>query len=119
MEMPPRKHSRRGLLTGTLLTAGSMTSSQLSFASSDKKNWSDQAGDVRALALIGDRYHNPDYIRVSLSKLFAELGIAVDFTIAYDELSANLLKKYKLLIILRDGMIWPNGYLGPDQYTAY
>ena len=27
-------------------------------------------GKPRALALIGDRYHNPDYIRVSLDKVF-------------------------------------------------
>jgi hypothetical protein len=25
---------------------------------------------ARALALIGDRYHNPDYIRVALDKVF-------------------------------------------------
>ena len=45
----------------------------------------------RALALIGDRYHNPDYIRVSLDRLFREVGIPIDYTILYDQLSRDLL----------------------------
>jgi hypothetical protein len=73
----------------------------------------------RALALIGDRYHNPDYIRVSLDKVFKDLDIPIDYTIQYDSISTSLLKNYQLLLILRDGMIWPAGYLGPDAYTAY
>jgi hypothetical protein len=73
----------------------------------------------RALALIGDRYHNPDYIRVSLDKVFHELDIAIDYTIDYAGLSAASLKPYQLLLILRDGMIWPGGYSGPDAYVAY
>ena len=35
----------------------------------------------RALALIGDRYHNADYIRLSLNRVFGELGIPIDYTI--------------------------------------
>jgi hypothetical protein len=73
----------------------------------------------RALALIGDRYHNPDYIRVSLDKVFHELDIAIDYTIDYAGLSAASLKPYQLLLILRDGMIWPGGYSGPDAYNSY
>ena len=76
-------------------------------------------GKPRALALIGDRYHNPDYIRVSLDKVFKDLDVPIDYTIQYDSISASLLKNYQLLVILRDGMIWPDGYLGPDAYTAY
>jgi type 1 glutamine amidotransferase len=76
-------------------------------------------GKPRALALIGDRYHNPDYIRVSLDKVFKDLNIPIDYTIQYDGISANKLKDYQLFLILRDGMIWPDGYLGPDAYTAY
>jgi type 1 glutamine amidotransferase len=76
-------------------------------------------GKPRALALIGDRYHNPDYIRVSLDKVFKDLNIPIDYTIQYDQISASLLKQYQLLLILRDGMIWPDGYLGPDAYAAY
>ena len=77
------------------------------------------SGRPRALALIGDRYHNADYIRVSLDKLFKDLDIPIDYTIQYDQLSAAMLKNYQLLLILRDGMIWPAGYLGPDAYAAY
>jgi type 1 glutamine amidotransferase len=71
----------------------------------------------RALALIGDRYHNPDYIRVSLDKVFHDMDIAIDYTIDYAGLSAASLKPYQLLLILRDGMIWPGGYSGPDAYA--
>jgi type 1 glutamine amidotransferase len=73
----------------------------------------------RALALIGDRYHNPDYIRVALDKVFKDLNIPIDYTIQYEKISADLLKDYQLFLCLRDGMIWPDGYLGPDAYTAY
>jgi hypothetical protein len=76
-------------------------------------------GRPRALALIGDRYHNPDYIRVSLDKIFKDLEIPVDYTIQYDRISQSTLKGYQLFLCLRDGMIWPDGYLGPDAYTAY
>jgi hypothetical protein len=77
------------------------------------------SGKPRALALIGDRYHNPDYIRVSLDKVFKELNIPIDYTIQYDQISRSLLKNYQLFLCLRDGMIWPDGYLGPDAYTSY
>jgi type 1 glutamine amidotransferase len=77
------------------------------------------SGRPRALALIGDRYHNPDYIRVSLDKVFKSLEIPIDYTIQYDQISQKTLKGYQIFLCLRDGMIWPGGYLGPDAYTAY
>ena len=73
----------------------------------------------RALALIGDRYHNPDYIHVSLDRVFHDLDIPIDYTMDYAGLSAASIKPYQLLLVLRDGMIWPGGYSGPDAYTAY
>jgi len=73
----------------------------------------------RVLALIGDRYHNSDYIRVALTKIFDGVDVTVDYTTLYDKLSANLLKDYQMFLCLRDGMIWPGGYLGPDAYTHY
>jgi len=73
----------------------------------------------RALALIGDRYHNPDYIHVSLDRVFHDLNIPIDYTMDYAGLSAASIKPYQLLLILRDGMIWPGGYSGPDSYNAY
>jgi len=74
------------------------------------------AGQPRTLALIGDRYHNADFIRVALVRLFRELDLPIDFTINYEKISARLLADYRLFICLRDGMIWPGGYLGPDAY---
>jgi type 1 glutamine amidotransferase len=73
----------------------------------------------RCVALIGDRYHNSDYIRVALTKIFDGLAITVDYTTLYDKLSANMLRGADLFLCLRDGMIWPGGYLGPDAYTHY
>lgn len=73
----------------------------------------------RVLALIGDRFHNSDYIRVSLDRLFSELGLPIDYTTLYDQLSRDLLRGYRILLCLRDGMIWPGGYSGPDAYTCY
>lgn len=74
---------------------------------------------ARVLCLVGDRYHNPDYIRVALDKVFTPLKLRADYTFDYTSLSAALLKPYDLFLVLRDGMIWPDGYLGPDAYTAY
>ena len=77
------------------------------------------ARPARALALIGDRYHNADYIRVALDKMFDGLGVSVDYTIDYRRLSREALRDYRLFLCLRDGMIWPDGYLGPDAYACY
>ena len=73
------------------------------------------AKKATAFALIGDRYHNSDYIRTALRKtLVNEGGITIDFRDEVELLNAEELKGYKLLIILRDGMLWPDGYLqGP------
>ena len=67
-----------------------------------------------AYALIGDRYHNSDYIRTGLSRTISkELDVSIDFCDETRMLTAETLKGYKLLIVLRDGMIWPDGY--PDE----
>jgi type 1 glutamine amidotransferase len=70
-----------------------------------------------AFALIGDRYHNSDYIRTALRKtLVKDAGITIDFRDEVELLNAQELKGYKLLIMLRDGMLWPGGYLqGPPS----
>jgi len=78
-----------------------------------------KAPGPRALALIGDRYHNADYIRLSLNKVFGELNIPIDYTIDTSAISPELLRPYQLFLILRDGMLWPGGYAGPDAYVAY
>lgn len=64
-----------------------------------------------AFALIGDRYHNSDYIRLSLGKTLGQgIGLDIDFCDETKMLTADHLKGYKLLLILRDGMTWPDGY---------
>ena len=71
----------------------------------------------RALALVGDRYHNADYIRTALNRLFLELGVPIIFTINFGEIDAAHLEGFQLLVVFRDGLNWPNGYLQPDDYA--
>jgi len=111
MKSPMNNVSRRRLLQSAGATAGAGLLSLAAGQTSDKP--------PRALGLIGDRYHNADYIRVSLDRVFKEVGIPIDYTILYDRLSRDLLQGYQLFLCLRDGMIWPDGYLGPDAYTDY
>jgi type 1 glutamine amidotransferase len=118
MKLFRTKLSRRALVQNAGIVAGAGLLG-LGTGTTAQSQAAGASGKPRALALIGDRYHNPDYIRVSLDKVFKDLNIPIDYTIQYDQISANLLKNYRLFLILRDGMIWPNGYLGPDAYTAY
>jgi trehalose utilization protein len=77
------------------------------------------AKKATAFALIGDRYHNSDYIRTALTRTIAkQLGITVDFTDETSLLNAETLDGYKLLIVLRDGMIWPDGYGNDESSNA-
>jgi type 1 glutamine amidotransferase len=121
MKLPSIKLSRRTLVrnAGLVATAGVLGVTGREPAGSQDAVPAVNHSGPRALALIGDRYHNSDYIRVALDKVFHELNIPVDYTIHYEHISAGLLKNYQLLLILRDGMIWPDGYLGPDAYTDY
>ena len=73
-----------------------------------------------AFALIGDRFHNSDYLRTGLSKVLAEyLDLAVDFTDDLRALSSGNLASYDLLIIFRAGMVWPDGYGPGSAYPGY
>jgi len=67
----------------------------------------------RALALIGDRYHSPVYIRDNLLRALALENIPVTFIEEVQALNAESLSEHQLLIILRDGMNWPDGYDKP------
>src|SRR4029450_7306461 len=73
-----------------------------------------------AFALIGDRYHNSDYIRTGLGKTLGKaLGGSSDFGDEVKFLDAEGLQGYKLLIILRDGMTWPDGYTDESSNAGY
>jgi hypothetical protein len=77
------------------------------------------ARKATAFALIGDRYHNSDYIRTGLSRTITkQVDISIDFTDETSLLNAETLDGYKMLIILRDGMIWPDGYGGDESSNA-
>jgi hypothetical protein len=77
------------------------------------------AKKATAFALIGDRYHNSDYVRIGLTRTIAkELGVTIDFTDETSLLNAETLDGYKVLIVLRDGMIWPDGYGGDESSNA-
>ena len=107
----PLSVSRRSWLRGAAAVSGAGVLRQITFGQ--------KSNGRRVLALIGDRYHNADYIEVALKKMFEGQGVTVDYTIDYTQLSRRLLSGYQLFLSLRDGMIWPNGYLGPDAYTSY
>lgn len=73
-----------------------------------------------AFALIGDRYHNSDYIRIALGKtLGKEAGLSIDFFDDVTRMDAEGLQGYKLLIVFRDGMLWPDGYASETSNAAY
>src|SRR5260370_4315275 len=77
------------------------------------------AKKATAFALIGDRYHNSDYIRIGLTRTIArQAGVSIDFTDETFLLNAETLDGYKALIVLRDGMIWPDGYGGDESSNA-
>jgi hypothetical protein len=77
------------------------------------------AKKATAFALIGDRYHNSDYIRTALTRtIVKQLDVTVDFTDETSLLNAETLDGYKALIVLRDGMIWPDGYGGDESTNA-
>ena len=66
-----------------------------------------------ALALIGDRYHSPVYIRDNLIPAFVRENIPVTFIENDQALTGEALEKVELLVFLRDGMNWPEGYDQP------
>jgi len=71
-----------------------------------------------AFALVGDRFHNFDYIRTALHRtLVKESGVTVTFTPDYTLLNLETLKAYRLLIMLCDGLTFPGGYTTP--YVFY
>lgn len=106
--------TRRGMIrrmgiTGALTEFGVMTS---------PRSASTKGMKATAFALVGDRYHNSDYIRTALGKtLVRETGLPIHFTDEVTLLSDETLREYRMLIVFRDGMLWPEGYIG--SYPGY
>lgn len=126
---PGAPPSRRHFLRDAAITSGAaaaVAAGGIAAAGSASAATGDPSGTkpndrAPVLALIGDRYHNPDYIRVHFNRLFSEMGIQYDYTNNYeffsDEQSTTaMLAGRKLFIGFRDGFIFPGGYIGPDAY---
>jgi hypothetical protein len=79
MEMLRTRFSRRALVQNAGVVAGAGLLGLGATASLQSQS----LGNVkpRALALVGDRFHSPDYIRVSLDKVFKELDHPIDYMI--------------------------------------
>lgn len=75
--------------------------------------WSAHGAAPRALALIADRPHEPAHIEIGLHKAFQSAGIDLTMTVDVRHLSAENLGHVDLLVILRDGMNWPDGHDKP------
>jgi hypothetical protein len=70
-----------------------------------------------AFALVGDRWHNFDYIRTALTKTLAkESGITITFTPDNALLTREILAAHRLLIMLCDGLAFPGGYSTPYPF---
>lgn len=116
MDKPQPEISRRALLEGlgAAAAAGALAGRG---APAPAQPMPRAGGDApRTIALIGDRWHYSDYIRVALDRLFRQLGLPIEYTTNYQDLSAEFLQPFQLFIFLRDNMIWPDGYLGPNLY---
>jgi type 1 glutamine amidotransferase len=111
--------SRRTLLQniGAVAAAGTMASPSETLA--EPRGTTPDSGQtskpLRTIALIGDRAHNSDAIRVSLDRLFKELDLPIDYTTNYYDLSASLLQPYQLFVCLRDNYIFPGGNAGANR----
>ncbi len=79
----------------------------------------------RALVLIGDRFHEPEHLEEGLRPAFATAKVHPIFTVDVAQLTAANLAQVDLLVILRDGMLWPGGgdqpykiWMTPEQEKA-
>jgi type 1 glutamine amidotransferase len=76
-------------------------------------------GKATAFALCGDESHNSDYIRAALGSTLVEgAGLSIDFTDEEKLLTYENLKNYKILIMFRDGLRYPNGYYQAIYWTG-
>lgn len=72
-----------------------------------------------AFALCGDESHNSDYIRAALGQTLVKgANLSIDFTDEEKLLSYENLKHYKILIMFRDGLRFPNGYYQAMYWTG-
>ena len=72
-----------------------------------------------ALVLIADRYHDPEHIEKGLAKVFKATGVVPHFTFDTQALTAENLARVRLLVILKDGMLWPEGVERGKKYKIW
>ena len=102
----------------SLKSIGTLSAASLFGSSCNSPEKNTQKKFATAFALIGDRFHNSDYTRTALGKtLVRGTGLSIDFTDEVTLLSQETLQHYRLLIIFRDGMLWPEGYVG--EYAGF
>lgn len=112
-----RRAALRGL--GALGAAGAIGG--LRFAGLPLAEGAESTGQEKvAFALLGDRYHNSDHYRTAFGRtLVREMGLSIDFSDEVSLLNSDHLAQYRLLIILRDGMIWPDGHGNPQSNAGW
>ena len=77
------------------------------------------ATTATAFALCGDESHNSDYIQTALTRTLVEgAGLSIDFTDQENLLTYENLKNYRILIMFRDGLRFPNGYYQAIYWTG-
>ena len=115
-----KKISRRDVLqaVGGATVTGALTDPKLWAEPQNPTAMKTGDGKPRTIALIGDAAHNHDYIEVSLTRIFKELDLPIDFTTNYYDLCAGMLRPYRLFVCFRDNrdaMIAPGefGQAGP------
>ena len=68
-----------------------------------------------ALLLAGDRYHRAEDAFAGVGPALEAAGLQVEYTTDFAALNRQTLQGKRLLVILRDGMEWPQGVDQPYQ----
>jgi type 1 glutamine amidotransferase len=78
-----------------------------------------QRFDADAFALVGDRWHSFDFIRTAFNRNFVDgMGLSLDMTSDYTRFNYDTFNRHRLLIVLMDGMVFPDGYTSPYHLIA-
>ncbi|MAU15117.1 MAG: hypothetical protein CMH46_06200 [Muricauda sp.] len=113
--LPKKNVTRRSAISSMAgLTAGVVLASPIACAQAPEKA-QEKAPEktpekATIFALMGDHYHNADIVRTALTRdIVKDMGISVKMTDDYLSLNAETLQGYQMLIIHRDGRIFPEG----------
>jgi hypothetical protein len=110
-----RRDAMRGIALGAV--AGGLHASGWLAAGASLRA---QTPGAKIFALLGDRYHNSDHYRTAFGKtIVKDMGIPMDFSDEVLLLTPDHLAKYRILIILRDGINWPNGHGNPQSNAGW